>query len=184
MQELLDDWLLTVCMSEIEEKLIQVFKQWMNEYGPIPGKVACIHSFSLDERADLRQEMLVQLWRSVAGFKNQCKESTWIYRICLNTALTWKRDAGRRVKRTKWNEAHSRQIETLDGQGTGATEDRIEALYAAIRKLAPIDRNLIQLSLDGLSYVEMADVTGIKESTIGSRLSRARQQLAELIKEN
>ncbi len=171
-------------MSKNHDELKRVFKSWLNRHGLILEKVACLHSFSKTERADLSQEMLVQLWRSISGYKQQCKETTWIYRICLNTALTWKRDTGRRSKWAKKNEAETQQQETHNAQGSGATEDLIEALYGAIRKLSVLDRNIIQLSLDGLTYTEMAEITGLKESNIGSRLTRARQQLATLIEED
>jgi RNA polymerase sigma-70 factor, ECF subfamily len=168
-------------MARYREEQIQIFQSWMEQFGGIPEKVSRLHSYCPTEQSDLAQEMLVQIWRSVDRFDGKCSPSTWIYRVCLNTALTWRRDAGRRRRRLRNKEALVREQERIRNGGTRATEDRIEALYAAIRKLAVMDRNLIQLSLDGLSYAEMADVTGLNESTIGSRLTRARQQLAILI---
>ena len=154
----------------------------MGKYGGVVSKVSYLHSGDSTDRADLAQEMLIRIWRSIERFDHRCKPSTWIYRICLNTALTWKRDAGRRDRHSREHEHHVGMLERSSQEGSGATEDRIEALYDSMRKLSPLDRTLVQLSLDGLSYLEIADVTGLTESNIGSRLTRARRQLATLIK--
>ena len=168
-------------MTQSRDKHVRLFEGWLNHHGAIIAKSARLHCENLAESDDLRQEMLLQLWRSVSGFDGRCGESTWIYRVCLNTALTWKRKAGRRNRKEQAGKEHMLGDADLRSQGTGATEEKIERLYAAVRKLPAVDRNLIQLSLDGLSYREIAEVTGLTESGIGSRLTRARQQLANLI---
>ena len=168
-------------MTKVPREQLHRFEEWVNRYAGIVARTARLHAENLAESEDLSQEMLVQLWRSVPGFDGKCAVSTWIYRVCLNTALTWKRKAGRRNRREQLGKTLICGDVNVRNQGTGATEDRIEALYAAIRKLPPTDRNLIQLSLDGLSYREMSEVTGLTESGIGTKLTRARQQLAILI---
>ena len=68
-----------------------LFKTWLEEDAGLLYKVAYAFAPTAADRADLTQEILLQLWISMARFKGQSKASTWIYRLALNTALAWKR---------------------------------------------------------------------------------------------
>ena len=127
--------------------------------------------------------MLVQLWNSVPAFQGQAKPSTWIYRVCLNTALLWQRGAARRERHLE----PGLDLNRFMGEGVSpaeSAEDRelLDELYAAIRAIRPSDRVLILLMLDDLSYREIAQVTGLTENHVGVALTRARQRLAEQMK--
>ncbi len=123
------------------------------------------------------QEMHLQLWRSLGSFTAQSKPSTWIYRVCLNTAMTWRRSEKRR----------HRFLQSPDLTDFFAPDDRLatppllEALYAAIRELPPSDRALMLLYLEERSYREIGEIMGISESNTGVRLQRVKRQLAELL---
>ncbi len=135
------------------------------------------------EEAELQHEMAFQLWRTLHGFSGQVRASTWIYRVCLNTALTWRRGAGRRERRFEARE----MLDEFAAEGSSPAEtaeqrERVEQLYRAVHSLAETERALVILMLDGLSYREIAEVTGMTENHVGVALTRARRRLAERLK--
>ncbi len=156
---------------------------WLREHRGILVRTA--RSFGRDARevAELQQEMAYQLWLSLARFAGEAKVSTWIYRVCLNTALTWRRGVTRREGRV---EAEA-EVDGLAAAGASPAEsaeqrERLERLYAALRELPGAERALVLLLLDGLSYREMAEVTGMTENHVGVALTRARRRLAQAMK--
>lgn len=161
-----------------------LFDAWLRQHAGIPHHVA--HGFAEGpDREDLMQELLVALWKSIPAFRGECSAATFIYRVCHLAALTWrrtKRNRDRRMERYRMtSEAGMDGARAPDGAaGPEAEPDEVllEKLYAAIRRLPDLERSLILLSLDGLSYREMSAVHGISESHVGVRLHRARRQLA------
>lgn len=166
------------------DPLQDTFERWWREHAGIFHKVARLYADLAEERADLVQDMLVQLWRSLPRFAGQCQPATWIYRICLNTALTWRRDENRRRHRVF---AVETPPDATCPQPTPnirhEQNDRIEALYAALRRLPKPERSLILLHLDGLPYREISQITGLNENQVGVSLTRTRQKLQLLLKE-
>ena len=159
-----------------------LFKRWLEQHTRLVFKVARTFASSDADRDDLVQEILLQLWRSLPRFEGKAKESTWIYRVALNTALAWHRGENKR------RAAHTPflAIEELPEPDDPIARERKELvinLYAAIRRLPKVDAALVLLYLDDLSYREMADVLGISETNVGVKLNRARKTLAELMKE-
>lgn len=157
-----------------------LFAQCLEEHQGVVFKVARSFAPAPADLDDLVQEILLRLWSSLDGFRAEAKLSTWVYRVALNRALTWRRD---RSNQQSEQELVNDPIDdhaslTVDGG------DRIGALYQHIRQLREIDRALVLLSLDGLSYAEMAEVTGISTSNVGARLSRARAKLLALLEED
>src|SRR5688572_23093384 len=75
-----------------------LLRRWWGEHRGIFHKIARSFAPGAADEADLIQEMLVQLWRSLAGYRSACQPSTWIYRVCFNTALSWKRGETRRLR--------------------------------------------------------------------------------------
>jgi RNA polymerase sigma-70 factor (ECF subfamily) len=160
-----------------------LFQAWLEEHRGIMVRVARSFAPAPADTADLQQEMLLQLWTSIPSFAGQAKPSTWIYRVCLNTALTWRRGAVRR-------ERHIEPGADPAIVGTGADSpaehagDReiLEKLYTAIHALPMFDRALVLLALDGLAYREIAEITGLTDNHVGVALTRARQRLATQMK--
>lgn len=159
------------------------FKAWLEEHRGIVVKVARSFAPAPADAADLQQEMLLQLWTSMAAYAGQAKPSTWIYRVCLNTALTWRRGSARRERHIERG-TDVACIATEAGSPADRAGDResLERLYAAIHALPMFDRALVLLALDGLAYREIAEITGLTENHVGVSLTRARQRLAELMK--
>lgn len=169
-------------MSPSPEK-ISLFHAWLEEHRGILIKVTRSFAPAPADAAELQQEMRLQLWTSMSSFAGQAKPSTWIYRVCLNTALTWRRGRSRR-------EQHFEPAADITHLPTTAAspaehpgdEELVNELYAGIHALPMFDRALMLLALDGLAYREIAEITGLTENHVGVSLSRARQRLAERMK--
>jgi len=160
-----------------------LFQAWLEEHRGIVVKVTRSFAPAPADAADLQQEMLLQLWNSLTSYAGQAKPSTWIYRVCLNTALTWRRGTTRRERRIE----PGADLARLPA-GTACPAERagdaelLDQLYAAIHALPMFDRALMLLALDGLAYREIAEITGLTENHVGVSLTRARQRLGELMK--
>ena len=160
-------------MSRAEHE--QLFHQWLREHSGILGKVVRAFTPTAQDREDLLQEILVQLWMSLPRYQAHAKASTWIYRVAFNTALAWKRKAKRLSSQVSLSWIEPPADTTPE---TTARDQLIEQLYTAIRQLPGVDASLALMHLDGLSYQEMAAVLGISENHVGVKLTRIRQHLA------
>jgi len=168
----------------LETDFRSVFESWVRQHGGLLLRVARTYTATEEDREDLVQDMLVQLWGSLPRFEGRARESTWIYRVALNTALAWRRADSRR--RQRFQPALALEAIAVDApdhaQGL-ANEEVLARLYDAIRSLPKVDAALVMLHLDGLSYREIAEVLGISETNVGVKLTRARRTLAEWMKE-
>ena len=160
-----------------------LFQSWLEAHRGIVIKVTRSFASTPADAADLQQELLLQLWISLSSYAAQAKPSTWIYRVCLNTALTWRRGTSRREKRIE-PEADITRVPTDAASPAERAGERelLEELYAAIHALPDLDRALVLLSLDGLAYREIAEITGLTENHVGVALTRTRKRLAQLMK--
>jgi RNA polymerase sigma-70 factor (ECF subfamily) len=156
------------------------FESWMREHIAILFRVAGAFAAGAD-RHDLMQELLIAVWRAAPGFRGESKPSTFIYRVSHNAAMTWKRT--QRTYRRKVDELSALTAGAPPAGPSPAEREALERLYAAIHTLPELDRSLILLALDGLSYREMAEVHGLSESNVGVRLNRIRARLAARLEE-
>ena len=167
--------------SSVEKDAL--FQSWLAEHRGIVVKVTRSFASTPTDIADLQQELLLQLWSSVANFSGQARPSTWVYRVCLNTALTWRRGITRRERHLDPDAivAHVAADSASPAEHAGDRE-LLEKLYAAIHSLPDFDRALVLLSLDGVAYREIAEITGLTENHVGVALVRSRKRLAVLLK--
>ncbi|MCX6955955.1 MAG: sigma-70 family RNA polymerase sigma factor [Verrucomicrobia bacterium] len=166
-----------------DEPIDARFSSWLKEHRGIMHKIARAYTAEPADQADLFQEMALQLWRSIPAFRGQAADSTWIYRVCLNTAMTWRRGSMRRERDLVPGADLGRvSAESASPAEDAGQRDLLEKLYAAIQTMPDFDRALILMTLDGLAYREMAEVTGLTENHVGVALTRARKRLAELMK--
>ncbi|MBS1506286.1 MAG: sigma-70 family RNA polymerase sigma factor [Bacteroidetes bacterium] len=129
-----------------------------------------------DER-DLFQEIIFQAWRSFPNFKGESKFSTWLYRVALNTVLTFKR-------RPQLVIPHENLAELEVSQGEKNQHEETEALYMAIRELNEIDRMIISLHLDGYENEEIADISGLTKNNVAVKLHRIKESITKKLKGN
>jgi RNA polymerase sigma-70 factor, ECF subfamily len=160
-----------------------LFQSWLDAHRGLVVKVARSFASTPADVGDLQQELLLQLWLALPSFEGQAKVSTWIYRVCLNTALTWRRGTRRREGRLD-RDADLTHFATDSASPAEHTGDRelLDQLYAAIHALPDADRALVLLLLDGLPYREIAEITGLTENHVGVALTRARKRLAAQMK--
>ncbi|HXB72831.1 MAG TPA: sigma-70 family RNA polymerase sigma factor [Candidatus Acidoferrales bacterium] len=140
---------------------------------------AYLHSAA--EAEDLFQDIMTNVWHHLPGFRQEARASTWLYRIAVNTALIYRR---------KWKPAQVLKdalTDVPDG-GLGAQrnleeQERLTALRGAIGELPGQDRLIVTLLLEGLSYKEIAEITGITANYVGVRISRIKQALEQRMAE-
>lgn len=124
---------------------------------------------------DLLQETFLKVWQNLDKFRNKSLISTWIYRIAVNTCLTYLRTEKRQAK----DELTENIIET-HGEETSEKNEQIALLYKSISKLEENDRLIITMVLDEMPYPEIAAVSGISEGNLRVRIHRIKQKLTEL----
>ena len=167
-------------MSPDEQK--ERFEQWVAEHAALLHHVANGFAEGAD-RHELMQELLLALWRAVPAYQGGAAAPTFIYRVAHNSALTWKRTERRYRLRVDRFEANV--LRETEAAPATSTRDRetLELAYAHIRRLPPLDRSLLLLHLDGLSYACMAEIHGLTKSNVGVRLNRAKQKLTDAMQE-
>ncbi|MEO7052463.1 MAG: sigma-70 family RNA polymerase sigma factor [Rhodanobacter sp.] len=156
----------------------QRFEALLHEHRRVVFKVASLYSRTVADCDDLAQEICVQLWRSFARYdERQAKFSTWLYRIALNVAIS-------QARRQRWSEParfeplQQHHLETVGGGEPIHEEDeRLTELYTFIGELDPLNRALILLYLEDRNYSEMAEILGISETNVATKISRIKQKL-------
>mgnify|MGYP000491555910 CR=1 FL=1 len=146
----------------------------IKEHQGIIHKICRLYRESKEDREDLFQEILYQLWKSVASFDNRSKFSTWMYRVALSTAVAVYRKNKLGIL---YHADLPDQVEEQEPE-----DEQHELLLQAIKKLNDTDKGLILLYLEDLSYKEIAEITGITENNVGVRLKRIRDKIQQLIK--
>lgn len=147
-------------------------------------RICRIYAWTPQDREDLRQEIHFQIWRALPGLKQAVHADTWLYRVALNTAISFvrKQKAGGRqsvpIGQQQIHELIEREQSTTPGQN-----EQLERLYEAISQLDKVERALVALFLEDLSYEEMAEVLGLSSSHIGVMLHRAKKKLTQLMQE-
>ena len=128
-----------------------------------------------DDREDLAQEILVQLWRSFGTFDDvRSSFSTWMYRVALNTALAFARREFRRRRHVVAVEDRVlATIPALEPEDTGPQE----VLSRLIAPFSPLNKALLLLYLDGNSYQEIADVLGISTTNVATKITRLKDAM-------
>lgn len=148
----------------------------IEEHKRILYKVANAYCHDPDQRQDLIQEMVIQLWRSAPRFDERGKFSTWMYRVAMNVAISFYRSANRRGYRDVAIENVEREAASLD-PGLGDAGDDLRLLHQLINQLDELNRALIILYLDGYSHAEIAEIIGITSTNVATRINRIKQQM-------
>lgn len=132
------------------------------------------------DREDLFQEIAVALWQAIPRFRGECTERTWLYRIAHNVAVSFS-SRGHRRRRTEESIAEGMDFPSgaSDVEQEVLQSEKRALLLAAVRALPHADRQLVLLHLEGLSYAQIEEISGISQSAIASRLSRQRDRLRE-----
>src|SRR4051794_10475326 len=148
----------------------------LDEHKKILYKVASSYCRNPEDRRDLEQEIVAQLWRSFDRYDDGYRFSTWMYRIALNVAISFSRSETRRSRHTVPAEDSILEI-AADGSAPGESDENLRLLHQFIERLDELDRALIILYLDGNRYDTIAEVLGISETNVGTKISRIKQRL-------
>lgn len=152
-----------------ERELVRI----LNEYRTTIYTVCFMFSKDKDEVDDMYQEVSINLWKGLHNFSGNCELKTWVYRVSLNTCISFDRKKKRRntvpltidIDLYQENDQESRQI---------------KALYNRINQLEPFDKAIILLWLENLPYDEIGAIVGISVKNVSVRLSRIREQLKNM----
>ncbi len=139
---------------------------------------------SVDDTHDLQQEVMINVWRNLGSFRGDAALSTWIYRIAVNTCLSYIMKENRR---SGFNlSLDHKNVEQLmqedETQEKLMQEQQLDELHNTINQLTVIDKLLISLSIEKVSTREMADIIGITEPNVRTKLHRIREELRTKIK--
>lgn len=158
------------------------FTELVNENEDRLWHLCRIYTDREEEAKDLHQEILIQIWRSLPSFNGDSGINTWIYRLAVNTAISFIRK-----KRTRRN-YHEKYRRERDSPDTGSFDrgeepERVTTLYDAVKKLNPSEKAILTMYLEDFSYAEIAYVTDITENYVGVKLHRIKKKLSDIIKE-
>ncbi len=155
----------------------QEFLQLIEENKRIIFKIC--HSYCKDsgDREDLTQEIIYQLWKSWERFDSRYKFTTWMYRVGLNTAIAFYRKEKNKESMIPLTEQHEEVADKTDGNSK--TEEQLQLLQKFIYQLKDLDKALMLLYLDSKSYSEIADILGITETNVSTKISRIKEKLKQ-----
>lgn len=163
-------------MPSTPAHLTEEFTAGIAKHQRILFKVAYMYCRDRDDRQDLVQEMLIQVWRSYPRFDERVQFPTWMYRIAVNVAITHYRNESRRIRDTVPLEEYGLDIAAADAL-FDSEGDNMRALRQMINGLDELNRALILLFLEGFSSEEIAEVVGISASNVSTRINRLKTKL-------
>lgn len=158
-------------MKSIEKEFLATLSQ----YNAMLYKIVRLYRDNSEDREDLFQEIVFQLWKSYTNFKGDAKISTWLYRIALNTAI-----ASFRKKTTLINYS-SELPDFAEEQPSDELELRQERLFAVLKVLDDSEKAIIALYFEELSYQQIAEITGINENYVGVKINRIKTKIKTLL---
>ncbi len=141
-------------------------------------KVCYLYTTPTATLNDLYQDVVLNLWKAFPKFRRECKISTWIYRIALNTCISFIR-----------KEKNVPEFVTLNREGDWMTEENdplqemLRQLYRMINQLGQLDKSIILLYLEDKSYDEISEITGLTVTNVATKLSRIKDKLKKMKKE-
>lgn len=153
----------------------QQFGDLLERHRRIVFKVANTYAWHTDDRADLAQEIAAQLWRAFPGYDPARSFSTWTYRVALNVAISFVRSDSQRQRHAVPLDEDLHDVAT-EGADHEAGQ-QVRALHRFIAQLEPLNRALLLLYLDDRSHREIAEILGISETNVATKLGRLKQRI-------
>ncbi|MEN9910391.1 MAG: hypothetical protein RLZZ540_3550 [Bacteroidota bacterium] len=157
------------------EALEKDFLANLSQYNAMIHKLCRLYRDGVEDREDLFQEIVFQLWKSYPNYRGDAKISTWMYRIALSTAI-----ASFRKKTTTIN--YSPELpDFAEEQPSDESGLRQERLFAVLKLLDDSEKALIALYFEELSYQQIAEITGVNENYVGVKLNRIKTKIKTLL---
>jgi RNA polymerase sigma-70 factor (ECF subfamily) len=153
------------------------FLELINMNQGILHKICNIYFYKNPYKEDYYQEILIRLWKSYPGFRNQSAFSTWLYRVALNTAIDIIRKQYLQPIHTKLSKSEY----NIPEPESHIESNEKEVLYQAINHLSDVEKAIIILYLEDYNYKEIAEIIGISESNAGVKINRIKNQLIKTL---
>jgi len=150
------------------------FVRLIQQHSGIIYKIINLYIDAEEDKRDLHQEILLQAWKSYTHFKGNSSFSTWLYKVSLNTVLTF----NKKVKK----HSELKTNDTVIAENTTNKKEQSELLYYLVRQLPEVDKMIMTLHLEGYKNLEIADITGLKVNHINVKLHRLKNQIIEQLK--
>jgi len=160
------------------------FKTIVSDNGERIRNICRYYNSNVEDQKDMYQEVLVNIWKSLDSFRGDSAMSTWVYRVAVNTSLTFTGKAFRHMK-LMVNSDTTNLNSILDDENLKqklAEEKLFDRMQLELNQLSVIDKALISLMLEGLSMKEIAEVIGITEANVKVKIHRIKSQLKEKLK--
>jgi RNA polymerase sigma-70 factor (ECF subfamily) len=158
----------------MEDLRHQEFEALLQSHQGIVYKVANTYCWRPEERADLAQEIIAQLWRAWPRYDPARAFATWMYRIALNVAISFVR---REVRHRQVSIPLDDELHDTPVVSHGDPGDRLRRLQAFIDRQPPLDRALLLLYLEDRSQREIAEILGITQTNVSTKISRLKQRI-------
>jgi RNA polymerase sigma factor (sigma-70 family) len=156
----------------------KAFLKLIEQHGGILTKVSKIYMDNTVDQEDLKQEIIFQLWKAYPSFKGKSSFSTWMYRVAVNTAITFfKQEKKLRFFDRLTTKQHQVKIEENENR-----DYQLHAFYTAVHQLNKIEKALILYSIEGYAQKEIAKQLGLSEVNTRVKLKRTKEKIKELIK--
>ena len=159
------------------KNLQQEFLEKIESHKGMIFKVSKMYVDHQEDREDLYQEIVFQLWKSYQKFEGKSQFSTWLYRVSLNTALTFLKSEKRKPDNAFLHENLDVAEESQDDK-----EVQLQLFYKAVHELNPIEKALIFLFLEDQNHKEISENLGISEVNARVKLNRTKEKLQQIIK--
>jgi RNA polymerase sigma factor (sigma-70 family) len=156
------------------------FLNTVNSNQGIIHKVCGIYCDTPEDREDLFQEIVAQLWRSYPAFRNESKVSTWMYKVSLNTAITHLKKSKRRPDR---DDIERNNVQLIQEEYDDSYEENIKLLHQAVSKLTGIEKSITLLYLEDKKYEEIAEIVGITQNYVRVKMNRIKAKLKKMMGE-
>lgn len=161
-------------MENVEQEFLSVIR----EYERVIYKVCYLYTTPNATLNDLYQEAMLNIWKAFPKFRRECKISTWIYRIALNTCISFIR-----------KEKNIPEIVTLTQEADRSEEDdetqtMLQQLYRMINRLGQLEKSIILLYLEEKSYEDISEITGLTVTNVATKLNRIKDKLKKMNKED
>ena len=150
------------------------FEHIVAEYGRLINKICYMYASDMDYFNDLRQEVLLNVWQGLDGFESRSKVSTWIYRISLNTCITFTN----RERKHLSHESLDDNIYSYDNSQEHMRQ--LQELYCLIDRLNRLEKAIILLWLDEVPYDEIGMIMGLSRNNVASKLRRVKEKLTNM----
>ena len=167
----------------IKEKHFEVI---LSDYQDMIYRLCCSYVANGDLRKDLYQNILIRIWKGLDSFENRSSITTWIYRIAVNSSLDFLRKESKNKHLSNLLEINEADIidNSIHIEENLILSEKMKFIYRCINKLTFIDKTVMSLYLEDLSYKKISEIVGISEKNVSVKLTRIKKKLNTCLRDN